>query len=180
MSKFKNFLNESYINVFTTEDKEKYVDVVWKMLLESYKEIGGLKGSGFSSKQDMIKSLPFWKVIKHNNEVKAVIMYKDKKGRKLVALATDQTADAKQLIVSTMKEEFSRSYFEVSHGLRTFIMRNMPDLYKKYLIKFDDAISKGLLDPNEVSKIDEYTYDRVIGGTTIEKNMLGTINLNIH
>lgn len=178
--KFNDFLFESYVNIFNDSDKKLYVDTVWKMLYDSYKEIGGLKGSGYSSKEDMIQNIPFWKIIKKDNEIKAVIMYKDKKGRKLVALATDQSPEAKILITKTMREEFTRSYFEISHGLRSFIMKKLPDLYKRFLIRVDDAIEKGLLDSNEITKIDEYTYDRLIGKTHIEKNMLGTPNLNIN
>ena len=39
------------------QEKEKYVDEVWDMLQTAYSSIGGIKGSGFESKEDMIKKI---------------------------------------------------------------------------------------------------------------------------
>lgn len=57
--------------------REKYAEQVWDVLQFSYRDIGGIKGSGFSSIQDMIDNIPFWKMVTKNGEVHAVVMYKD-------------------------------------------------------------------------------------------------------
>lgn len=65
---FIEFLTESYINLFKEQEKEKYVDEVWDLIQTSYKPIGGIHGSGFKSKDDMIKNIPFWKLVKRGGK----------------------------------------------------------------------------------------------------------------
>lgn len=79
-------LNERFINALPNDDdiKQKFADQVWDVLQYSYRELGGLKGSGFNSKEDMIKNIPFWKMVTKNGVVHAVVMYKDRGGRKSV------------------------------------------------------------------------------------------------
>ena len=78
--------------------KEKYVDDVWKILQDSYRKIGGIKGSGFNDEKDMMKKIWFWKLYKQQGRPVAVIMYKDREGRKMVALGTDGSDKAKGVI----------------------------------------------------------------------------------
>lgn len=61
MVSFKEFLlNESYKNLTSKEEKEKYAKEVYSLLQSAYSKIGGLKGNGFQSKEDMIEKIPFW------------------------------------------------------------------------------------------------------------------------
>lgn len=64
MISFSDFLVEHVENLSSSEAKEKYVDEVWQILQDSYKYCGGIHGSGFKSKQDMIDNVPFWKLQK--------------------------------------------------------------------------------------------------------------------
>ena len=48
-------LEETYVNLYSDKDKETYIDEIWDLLIRSYEDIGGIKGSGFNSKKDMIK-----------------------------------------------------------------------------------------------------------------------------
>lgn len=87
---FISELNENYKNFILNKDmKEKYKNEVWDLIQDSYSAIGGIKGSGFSSPDDMIENIPFWKVYTKNNKVLMVVLYKEKSGRKLVALGID-------------------------------------------------------------------------------------------
>ena len=72
----RQHLNEAYVNLFKEDSfkKEKYVDDVWEMLQDSYRRMGGIKGSGFRNKQDMIDNIPFWKVIKVKGKVVAAFL----------------------------------------------------------------------------------------------------------
>lgn len=95
---FEQTLTEKFINLIGEKDIEKkreYADRVWDILQRSYAKIGGIKGSGFKSKEDMIKNIPFWKIMKSNGKVIAVKLYKDKNGRKSVAGGTDGSKEAK-------------------------------------------------------------------------------------
>ncbi len=88
--KFKNYFTEGINNLFTKDKKQEVVDIVWDLLQKSYAPIGGIKGSGFNSKEDMY-NIPFWKTVTVNNKIVAGIMYKDKDFRKTVAVFTDGT-----------------------------------------------------------------------------------------
>jgi hypothetical protein len=95
--KFAEFLNEKYLNLFTnTKDvisRNEYKDEVYELLQKAYKDIGGIKGNGFNSADDMVKNMPFWKIAKVKGKIVAIILYKDKNGRKAVAMATDGSRD---------------------------------------------------------------------------------------
>ena len=55
---FKDYIIEKYVNLVgphSLSQKEKYIDTVWKMVNDAYASIGGIHGSGFASKTDMIK-----------------------------------------------------------------------------------------------------------------------------
>ena len=78
-------LFEHVINTSSRQDKLKYKDEVWNILQLSYQYIGGIKGSGFSSADEMVEKIPYWKLVKKNDKIVAVMLYKDKNGRKMVA-----------------------------------------------------------------------------------------------
>lgn len=59
MITFSEFLNESYVNLFKPDEKKVYADEVYALLQNSYKKVGGLKGSGFNSPDDMVARIPF-------------------------------------------------------------------------------------------------------------------------
>jgi hypothetical protein len=98
MISFSDFLVEHVENLSSSEAKEKYVDEVWQILQDSYKYCGGIHGSGFKSKQDMIDNVPFWKLQKKGGKIVACVMYKDKGGRKMVALGSDGSAEGKKAV----------------------------------------------------------------------------------
>lgn len=63
--KFAKFLNEKYLNLFTNTkgviSRNEYKDEVYELLQKAYKDIGGIKGNGFNSADDMVKNMPFGK-----------------------------------------------------------------------------------------------------------------------
>lgn len=75
MISYKEFLTENFKNLFV-KDKSKrliYIDEVWDILQSSYADNGGIKGKGFSSKQDIIDNIPFWKLFTRNNKILVAI-----------------------------------------------------------------------------------------------------------
>jgi len=169
--KFKDFIDETIINLFDKE-KEEYKDIVWELLISSYSSIGGIKGSGFESKEAMIKRIKMWKLAKKNNKIVAGILYKDKNDiRKSVAIFTDGSKEGKVELAKMLKDDFSRSSIEVSHDLLKFIERKMPIILKKYVIDtkyVSDILGK------DIKIIDDKKYERDINGTKVIKMMLGT------
>lgn len=175
----ESLVNESIQNLFTNDKKEKakYADQVWAILQDAYHSQGGLAGSGFKSKEDMIENIPFWKMDIVDGEVLVVVMYKFKNEadngylRKLVALGTKFDPNRAQLIrkklANIMKMEFSRTLMEVSGLAEAYFLKYFKDLYMNSRIKSEIAMT--ILPNDEIRPIDEYRYERKIGGHWHEK-----------
>ncbi len=180
-------LNERFINALDVKTKKLYVDEVWDILQKSYAPIGGIKGDGFSSKEDMINNIPFWKLAKKDNKIIAASLYKDTNGRKRIASGTDGTAEGKQAFVQISKDDLNqeRAYSEVSGPSLSFIKKRFTGDLTKYLVKPQDAakiLGKEITYPVPSSdkelelhpEFKDYFYQRNIGGHTHTKLMLGT------
>lgn len=189
----KFLLTETYINVFDEKSKRKYIDDVWDILQSSYAKIGGIHGSGFSSKQDMIDNMPFWKLARVGGKIVAVAIYKDKKGRKRVAAGTDGSREGKTAFADIASSDLSqgRSYSELSGPSLVFVKKRYKGDLQKHLIKpqdveailgtkieypVGDQDAEVLLHP----ELKDYFYTREIGGGSHTKLMLGTPEKSIH
>lgn len=192
--KFAEFLNEKYLNLFTNTkgviSRNEYKDEVYELLQKAYKDIGGIKGNGFNSADDMVKNMPFWKIAKVKGKIVAIILYKDKNGRKAVAMATDGSRDGILKLKDILKNELSRSYMEASSNALRFAIKFLGvELLKKYAISIDDV--KQLLHDDEILEgsekyktdypdLADYFYSRKIGSSIETKIMIGTPNLKIN
>lgn len=187
-SKFARELNERFLNLVgdpSRKEREQYVDVVWEMLQKAYAPIGGIHGKGFSSKQEMIEALPFWKLSRRDGRIVCAAFYKDSGGRKRVAVATDGSEEGKKQLAELMKQDYARAYFEISSKSLIFNVRNLgydfvlkhakhPKLVEKIT---GDEIAPALPDDPEVKahpQLAKFFYQRKIGGEWHTKIMLGT------
>lgn len=206
MRSFKNFiaLEEKFLNAVGDSDealakKEKYKMEVWNILQSSYEAIGGIKGSGFGSPDDMLK-IPMWKMGIRNGKLHAVVMYKDKGGRKSVACGSDNSTEGKWFIADIFKSEIKRSYGEKSKAPLGLMMKlvEWPAL-KHFTVKPVDVQKMSPKDKittlkstprnqwpkDAIMTIDrypqllEYGYFRVFNGEPIFKVMFGSPGLNI-
>ena len=157
-----------------TKSRKQYADRVFDVLTQSYKSIGGLKGEGFTSPQDMIDHVPMWKVARRGEDVKAVMMYKDTNGRKCVAMGTDGTPEGKRMLFGMIKEELSqaRSYAELSGPALKAYKRIAGSEYDNYLIPAKDVAK--ILGKEIKLTDDHYEYQRMIGDNMATKVMMGT------
>lgn len=191
---FKRFLEERFVNALPKDQelKQKHADAVWDLLQKSYAPIGGIKGKGFSSKSDMM-NIPFWKMIMKDGEIKGVVLYKDKGGRKSVAAGTDGSEYAKVKVADIMKNDLKRSYGEKSKSALGTMMKQLPwDVLQKFTktpkeaskILGKDVVSvkkyKGQL-PDDAKQtlakypqLKDYAYLRDLNGTMTFKVMFGT------
>jgi len=193
---FKNFIGKDSIS-----DREKIVDRVWDILQSSYAKIGGIHGSGFKTKEDMIENIPFWKVYETNGKVLVVAMYKDKGGRKAVAYVTDGSMQAKKILSDVFKSELKISWGEKSKGALVMMMKSAPfEVIEPYLItpsevshiihdntvivptqeyvndnldKADQAVY------NRLKILRNYFYVRIIGGQPHLKVAMGSVDQHI-
>lgn len=190
----RNILSERFINLFDPEKKKQYADEVWNLIQTSYQKIGGIKGSGFNSKEDMIKNIPFWKLAKKDGKIVAASLYKDKNGRKRVASATDGTDVGKDQLEILGREDLTRerAYAEISSSSLNFMRRRWKGKrpFEDYIIppeKAEKILGDNLVypvsdDDPEVQRhpdLKKYFYQRNIGGHYHTKLMVGTPGLKI-
>jgi hypothetical protein len=202
MLSFKDFLSENYKNFIgpsSITQRELWADQTWEILKKSYAPIGGVKGNGFNSKQDMIDNIPFWKLYTKGDKVLAAVFYKDKGGRKSVAIATDGSDLGKKVVGDIFKASLGVSYGEKSGPALGTMMKAVPW----------ETLERFLFTPEQLEKIsgekvlhvekfgvqnldvkDKFTYDkfpqlkpyfyvRELGGEMHLKVSMGTPNLKI-
>lgn len=181
-----DILVERFVNLLGDDpEKDKYVDVVWDMITKSYARIGGIQGKGFSTKEDLINNIPFWKLVRKDGDIVAGAFYRDKEGRKRVAVATNGTDTGKVALASIMANDFDRAYFEVSDPSLGFMVKQVGlDFVQGYArsveqaqqISGDELQAPPANDPHVVKypSLANNFYQRDIGGHMHTKIMLGT------
>lgn len=187
-------LIERYVNLIgDTARKQQYKDQIYHMVQQAYRDIGGIRGSGFASADDMVASIPFWKIATVDGQPVAVKLYKDKQGRKSVAAATDGSAAGKQKLAQMIRDDLlqGRSYAELSKAALAFARRSLPPEISLRDISIplervqqlvDDPIRQPPADDPESIKhpdVADRLYQREIGGVWVTKLMLGTPGLTI-
>jgi hypothetical protein len=189
-------LNERYVNAVGDRDidlKNQYKKQVWELLQSSYAKNGGLIGNGFQSMEIMVQKIPMWKMVINNGTVEAVVLYKDKGGRKSVALGSTGSPYAKKAISNLFPAELQRSYGEKSKSALGALMKIVPwsvlEPYAKTPAQVKkvskDTITslkdfKGTLPDDAKATLTKfpvlqpYGYFREIGGKLSFKVMIGT------
>lgn len=184
---FKSFLEERYINLIHDDPrKHQYKDEVHSLLTKAYEKIGGIHGSGFKDPDDMVKNIHMWKLAKKDGKVVAAALYKDKDGRKSVAVATNGTEEGKKHLAHIAKHDLinNRSYSEKSGPSLSFTKKSLGSDIVKHAIHPDyvknivsDEIRKPPENDPEIVKhpeLKDHFYQRKIGDEWHTKVMLGT------
>jgi len=191
MKTFNTFIAERFVNALPNDEelKRKWSDDVWSLLQKSYEKIGGIKGKGFESKQSMIDNIPMWKMAVKNGKLVAVILYKDKGGRKSVAMGAVKGDESKAIVANMFAQEIKRSYGEKSKAALGTMMKSVPwDVLEKFAMdpkSIDGAIPITKINPKEWPKdasftidkypeLKKYGYLRDLGGEMIFKVAFGT------
>lgn len=156
--------------------KEIYLDQVWKILQDSYTDIGGLRT--FKTPNDLLKSNNMWKMVTRNGKVVAVVIYKRRNGgRKLVAGGSDGTDTGKKDFYSICAEDVKmvdrKTWGEVSGALEGIL------LFKYDVVPIPAYIVEQVLDNmdltlDSISK-DCFHYVRDIANVPREKIMFGNV-----
>jgi hypothetical protein len=159
----------------------------------------GLKGKGFTTKQDMIDNIPFWKIYTKNGKVVAAAFYKDKGGRKAVAIATDGSDLGKKIVADIYKASLGVSYGEKSGAALGAMMKTIPwDTLKNFMFtpeqlekisgekitrleKFgvENLNEKDQFTYNKFPELRPYFYVRELDGEMHLKAAMGTPGLKI-
>jgi hypothetical protein len=173
MFTFKQFLTETVINTFTHAEKEKHAAEVLALLIKSYEKVeGGFASAGLNTEAGLIANSAFWKLVKKDGVLKVAVIYKDKGGRKLVAIGTDGSADAKREMGKILVRDLAHAYTEVSGAPEAMIKKLHAEVIKQYLIPPEQV--QDILKVEVRPAADGIHYERVIGGRWVTKMMLGT------
>lgn len=182
-------LLERYINLIgDNARKQQYKDHIYSMVQTAYQDIGGIRGSGFESPDDMVASIPFWKIATVDGTPVAVKLYKDKRGRKSVAAATDGSTAGKEKLKQMMRDELlqGRSYAELSKAALVFARRSLPPEISLRSMSLPLTAVRELVDdpirlppdddPERIKHPDvaDRLYQREIGDAWVTKLMIGT------
>lgn len=193
--KINQILSERFVNLIGNDsNKAKFVDQVYDVIQKAYAPIGGIRTNGFQSKEAMLQ-LPFWKMAVQDGKVVAVVIYKDKGGRKSVAMATDGSDIGKKRIIDMVQNDLSRAYGEKSKGALGILLKNVPeDVIKNFLIppaevarisgdddiipatsvSYDELPDDAKLTLKKYPFLKDYGYLKDFGGKMLFKVMLGT------
>lgn len=176
--RYKELIRENYKNILSKDmkNRQQYATEVWEILQQSYQNIGGIKGNGFNNIEDMIENIPFWKICVRGGEVTAVMMYKDNRGRKMVAVGVDGYAIGKKDLANMISDEHKtkRSYAEISGALLGFYRKVLGDEFDGIRLPSEKAVE--IFGADNIKLVDEYHYKRSIGGKWIDKIMIGNID----
>lgn len=165
-------ITEKVVNLVDRQQKSRYAGQVWELLQRAYGSIGGF-GSA-SDVDELIDDSGMWKLVTRDGKITALNIYKDKHGRKTIAIATDGTPRGKSdyRMLNSEDVRTSRAWAEVS-GAPEHIMakagaKPIPSKYANFLTK------KDILSYNP----DGYHYTRMIAGHPHEKAIYGVVNLS--
>ena len=167
-------LKEHYVTIWDQrEEKEKYLDVVWDILQFSYAKIGGVQGT---TKEELLNPEIMWKMVRRNNKIVSVVMYKTTGGRKVVLAGSDGTPEGKKGLYDTLAEDIKlqdrNTWAEVSGAMEHIYINKLGGIP----IPNDKAekVLKQL--GKEINKLEDgYHYTRIIGDSEHTKIMVGNL-----
>lgn len=163
-------------NISALSEKIFIVEDVYSILFNAYKNVEG--GLHFKDKDELLLKTNLWKIIYLDAEIVGVLIYKAKKGLKMVAiglssfLSKDLQHSVKKMLASIFQLTFASTWMEISEGVERFVLKYVG---KNFFIKNEQA---QLLTGKEIVSLDDdsYHYYRIINGILKRKIMIGTAN----
>ncbi len=159
--------------VRTVAQRAFLVDEVYDLLHDAYANVKG--GLHFQDPDDLLRSTTLWKVIYFNATIVGVVVYKAKRGLKMVALGIatmDSTISqyTKSMLSYLFRVTFQNTWMEVSEGAERFIIKNGGT---RYFVS--NSLAQRLTGKEIVSlSEDGYHYQRRINGVLKTKVIVGT------
>lgn len=165
-----NILLERFVNLHNPQDMSKHIDVIWKILEDSYASIGGFKSA--TDKEDLMKKSGLTKLVVKDGKIVAVKIYKDELGRKSIAGGTDGSAEGKKWFIKMCEEDIklNRAWGEVSGAMEHIMLKRGSVPIPNTMVA--RILGKPItnLDP------DGYHYTRDIQGEPHTKIMIGDLD----
>jgi len=169
----ENFYKEE---ISTTLDKLFIVDEVYELLKVAYERVEG--GLHFADKDDLVISTDLWRVVYYEAAIVGVIIYKAKRGLKMVAMAINHCIEkrikryTKEFLGWVLRSSLAKSWMEVSESLERFILQNGGI---NHLIP--NHLARSLTGKDIKVLSDGYHYQREIQGIIKTKIIIGNVKL---
>lgn len=160
-------LDEHYVNCLTPESKEPYAQRVFSLIQTAYANIGG--NCNITDIESLCADTGMWKLVRRNGEIIFAAIYKDRKGRKFVAIGHDGSKEAKAELRGIVAQDIKlhRTWAEVSGSMAKVLLTSGISV-----IPADQASSilgKEILEYGD----DGFSYKRIIGGKLYRKVLVG-------
>lgn len=169
MKTYREFLNESFVNLKTPQERMKVADEVMDLVAHTYKDIGGMMGS---QKENLVNTPGLWKLVRKDGKIVAGVLYRDTDhGRKIRLIFHDGTDQGKFWVKKIVNEDIQRdrAWGEVSGALEKVMMK----MGAKPVSNKRAQSILGLPDGN-IKKLhsDGYHYDREVHPGTVKTQVL--------
>ena len=170
-----NFDRLASDTILSTAEKSYIADEVYTLLYKTYANVKG--GLHFSSVDELIAKTSLWRVIYLDGSIVGVIIYKAKRGLKMVALAICNALNhtfrthIKTMISHIFKISFRNSWMEVSEGAEKFILKIGGEKFILSNTLAPQLIAKNILSLDS----DGIHYYREINGVVKRKVIIGTV-----
>jgi len=160
--------------ISSTAEKSYIADEVYSLLFKAYRHVKG--GLHFLSPDELISKTSQWRVLYLDCNIVGVIIYKAKRGLKMVAMAISDSLDyslrthIKTMLSHIFQISFRNSWMEVSEGAEKFILKVGGE---KFIIS--NTLAFQLTKKNILSlDNDGIHYYREINGVIKRKLIIGT------
>jgi len=123
-----------------TSLKAAWKNVVYAHLETAYREIGGINlGSGFQDPEEMVRSIPVWRLVFENDRLTSVMVFKEKRRcLKMVAYAAGNAS--KCVKQNDLKCMVRYSYAEISGGLLVAVLKQFGPSVRRHILSADKII----------------------------------------
>lgn len=123
-----------HLNIENISAKRQYANEVYKLLEVAYTDFGGINlANGFNSAEDMIRSIPIWRLTFKDKELISVMLFKEKAGKlKMVAYAPFNAIDP-NIRKSDLLFMLKNSYAELSGKLLSITLKEIQSTWKNYV-----------------------------------------------
>ncbi|UBZ07265.1 hypothetical protein LDL76_00800 [Salegentibacter mishustinae] len=125
------------VKIFKAEnlsEKRQYANQVYKLLEVAYTDCEGIRlANGFNSPDDMINTIPVWRLTFKNSELISAMVFKEKTGSsKMVAYAPLSAIDP-NIRKSDLLFMLNNSYAELSGKLLSITLKEIPSEWQNYV-----------------------------------------------
>jgi len=174
-----NFERLATDTISSMAEKSYIADEVYSLLLKAYANVKG--GLHFESADELISKTSEWRVVYLDGNIVGAIIYKAKKGLKMVAMAISDTLNyafrthIKTMLSYIFRLSFRNSWMEVSEGAERFILRVGGERFI-----MPNTLASNLTGKNILSLDDDGVhYYREINGVIKRKIIIGTFQNSI-